>query len=71
MSAYSASVALRASISLGSQPGASKCEAYLPDMSGYRIPETKECCALVIVEPIEKFRGRFIRGIRCGVGDFS
>ena len=36
-------------------------------MRGYRIPETKQCCALVIVEPMEKFRGKFVRGIRCGV----
>ena len=36
-------------------------------MRGYRNPETKECCALVIVDPMEKFQGRFIRGIRCGV----
>ena len=37
-------------------------------MRGYRIPETKQCCSLVIVEQMEKFREKFVRGIRCGVG---
>ena len=67
MSAYSASVALRASIAPVSQPGASKCEVYLPDVRRYRILEAKGRLTLVIVEPTEKFGGGFVQSVGCGI----
>ena len=42
MSAYSVSFALRASIALGSQPGALMFEVYPPDVGGYRFSEVNE-----------------------------
>ena len=54
--------------SAGFPAGSVQCDVYPLDMRGYRTSETKELCALVIVEPMKKFRGRFIRGVRRDVG---
>ena len=32
------------------------CEVYLSHVVGYRIPEAKKLFALIIIEPMEKFR---------------
>ena len=54
--------------SAGFPAGSVQCEVYPPDMRGYRTLEAKECRALVVVEPMKKFRRGLVRGVRYDVG---
>ena len=50
--------------SAGFPTGSVQCKVYAPDVRVYRTPGTKEGFVLIIVEPMEKFGGRFVRGVR-------
>ena len=67
MSAYSVSIALRASIALGSQPGALVFEVCPPDVGGYRFPEVNERFSLDIIEQTEKSGGVFVQCVGRGI----
>ena len=48
-----------------------QCEVDLSHVVRYRTPEAKKCFALVIIEPMKKFRRRLFGGSRRGIGGGS